>query len=97
MPRLLEHINFPKTISILATIFGIALGACGLTAVASAKFPGLASLGFIELAIIILSAVGLAVMATLWVIATALGLGRRKESEIQRLFDETDRGSEDDQ
>lgn len=97
MPRLLENINFPKVISVLAATFGIALGACGLTAIASMKFPGMASLGMLELAVIILSAAGLVLMAFLWVVASLLGQRQPRDPEIQTLFDDPpNRGPERD-
>ena len=40
MPRLLEHINFPKVVTVLAVSFGVALGACGLTALGSSHDLG---------------------------------------------------------
>lgn len=68
-------INFPKVITVLAIIFGVSLGLCGLTAIASRAnqfAPVLIPLGFLELGGILFSAVGLVVMTLLWVIATAL-------------------------
>jgi hypothetical protein len=54
-------INFPKVITVLAIIFGVSLGLCGLTAIASRAnqlAPVLIPLGFLELAGILFSAVG---------------------------------------
>lgn len=73
-------INFPKVITILAIIFGVSLGLCGLTAIASRVNqlePALIPLGFLELAGILFSAVGLVVMTVLWVVATGLNRARR--------------------
>ena len=73
MPRLLERINFPKVIAILAITFVVAVGACGLTALSANSAGSLAvPLGLIELAAIILSAIGLVVILILWVITAIM-------------------------
>jgi hypothetical protein len=99
LPRLFEHVNFPKVITILASIFGISLGLCGLTAflsTAGARLGNLGGalmgLGMIELAAILLSAVGLVIMTILWVISAALG-NSSQSADLQKLFDGTDDGS----
>ncbi|HEX8811134.1 MAG TPA: hypothetical protein VF742_03990 [Terracidiphilus sp.] len=94
MPRLFEGINFPKVITILAAIFGVSLGLCGLTAILSNTRLGqggmLFGLGMIELATIILSAVGLVIMTILWVVSAAFGsFGTSADS--QKLFDDSDK------
>jgi hypothetical protein len=90
MPRLLERINFPKVVTILASTFGIALGACGLTALASSRITGgggfLLPLAFIELGVMILSAVGLVLTVLVWIIASILGYTGSHGSEPQQLF-----------
>lgn len=86
MPRLLENVNFPKTIAVLASVFGIALGLCGMTAFFSfslnqAQSPLLAVFrpffpmaGIVELIAMVLSAIGLVVVvAILWIISSMLG------------------------
>lgn len=75
MPQLLERINFPKVVTILAITFGVALGACGLTGIAATRGgnDALMSLAFIELAVILLSAVGLVLTVVVWIIASAFG------------------------
>lgn len=96
MPRPLENINFPKVITILACIFGISLGLCGLTAYLnmSGSQHGmgglLASLGILELIAILLSAFGLVIMTILWVISSAMG-GYGKRPDPQKLFDDSDK------
>jgi hypothetical protein len=75
MPQLLERINFPKVVTVLAITFGVALGACGLTGIAATRGgnDAFVSLAFIELAVILLSAVGLILTVVVWIIASALG------------------------
>jgi len=92
MPRLLEHVNFPKLVTILAVIFGIAAGACGLTAIASNTKAGqyLLPLGMIELAVMVLSAVALVALLVVWIIVLAIGHRGGSGSTTVRLFDDSD-------
>lgn len=92
MPQLLERINFPKVVTVLAITFGVALGACGLTGIAATRGgnDALVSLAFIELALILLSAVGLVLTVVVWIIASALGKTEHRGSAPQRLFDDKD-------
>lgn len=96
MPRLFESINFPKTITILAAIFGVSLGLCGLTwflSTTGTRFNSIGGalfgLGMIELVAILVSAVGLVIMTILWVISAAVG-DRGKSTDPQKLFDDND-------
>jgi hypothetical protein len=75
MPRFLKHVNFPKIVTVLAVTFAVALGACGLTVLASSHGGGQYAmpLGILELAVMILSAAGLVVTVVVWVIASAIG------------------------
>jgi len=92
---MLERVNFPKVITVLAIVFGIALGSCGITAMIalggagrSQGFgPALAVLGYGELLVMILSAVGLVVVAAVWIVASITGSFHRGRSEPQRLFE----------
>ena len=94
MPQLLERINFPKIVTVLAVTFAVALGACGLTGTGIATSGGgsdiLVPLGFIELAVILLSAFGLVLTGVVWIIAAALGKTEHRGSAPQRLFDDKD-------
>jgi hypothetical protein len=94
MPQLLERINFPKVVTILAITFGVALGACGLTGTGIAASRGgteiLVSLAFIELAVVLLSAVGLVLTVVVWIIASALGKTGHRGSAPQSPFDDKD-------
>ena len=90
MPRLLERINFPKVVTVLAVSFGVGLGACGLTALASSHGGAdyFLPLGLIELAVILLSALGLIVTVIVWIVASLLG---QTGSQPQRLFNDSDK------
>lgn len=94
MPQLLERINFPKVVTVLAITFAVALGACGLTRTGIARSSGgteiLVSLAFIELAVILLSAFGFVLTVVVWIIAAALGKTEHRGSSPQRLFDHRD-------
>jgi hypothetical protein len=100
MPQLLERINFPKVVTVLAVAFAVSLGACGLTSIGIAKSGSgsdiLVPLGFIELAVILLSAFGLVLTAVVWIIAAALGKTEHRGSAPQRLFDDRDNKDEED-
>jgi len=93
MPRLLERVNFPKLVTVLAVTFAVALGTCGLTAFVGAKWGGayVLPLGLVELAVIVLSGVGLLISVILWVVAAALGNSTAGESDTIRLFDNSDK------
>lgn len=89
MPRFLEHVNFPKIVTVLAITFGVATGACGLTALASARAGGyLLPLGIIELAVMALSALGLVLTVIVWLVVSAIG----NRGGTVRLFDDSDKG-----
>jgi len=96
MPRLLERINFPKIVTVLAVTFAVALGACGLTVLAGSRLGGgyVTPLAMIELAVMVLAAAGLIVTVVVWVAASLIGNLGHKSSESQRLFK---RENDDDQ
>lgn len=90
-------INFPKVITVLAIVFGVSLGLCGLTAFASRAIswaPALVPLGFLELAGILFSAMGLVVMTVLWVVATALNRTGPSGDGSQRLFESNEKNKD---
>jgi hypothetical protein len=67
--RLAVRIPFKKIATVLATIFGISLGLCGVTYLAvSGGGKGLIALGMLELVAMALSAIGL--LLTLLVFVT---------------------------
>lgn len=90
MPRLLDHINFAKVAIVLAIVFVIALGLCGVTGYIGSR-PGASGatlpFGIVELAAMILSAAGLVLTLVAWVIVSILRVFGYKEQEPQRLFD----------
>jgi hypothetical protein len=81
MRRLLEHFNFPKIFTILAFTFGVALGACGLTVLASGTAGGgrLMELAIFEMGVMVLSLAGLFVVLILWLLAAILGVRRHED------------------
>jgi Na+-driven multidrug efflux pump len=89
MPRFLKQVNFPKIVTVLAVTFAVALGACGLTVLASSHGGGeyAMPLAILELAVMVLAAVGLIVTVVVWVVASAFGNLSSKGSETQRLFE----------
>jgi len=97
--RLLDRIPFAKIVVVLAIVFGVSLGLCGLTFVFSASgsrssaaagaFVGIA--GIIELGAMLLSAVCLVITVVVWVIAAIFASFSHKDSEPQHLFDDTDK------
>lgn len=91
MPRLLEHVNFPKIVTVLAITFGVALGACGLTALTSSTKAAqyLLPFGLVELAVMALSALGLVLTVFVWLVAAAIG---NRRPGTTRLFDDSDNG-----
>lgn len=93
MQRLLEHINFQKFVTVLAVTFGIALGACGFTALAGShgRRDYLLPLGMVELAVMVLSAAGLVLAVILWGVVAARGNRAGGGSDTIRLFDDPDK------
>lgn len=90
---LTHRVNFAKIITILAIIFGVSLGLCGLTYAASTHVRGdgqwIIIFGILELAAILLSAVGLVITVIVWIVASATGY-RSSSSDPQKLFDDSD-------
>ena len=92
MRRWLEHINFPRIAFVLAVVFMVALGLCGLTAVFSRGSENIFfTLGMVELAVMVLSILGLFVTLIAWIVVSVLGSAGYKGSEPQRLFDDSDK------
>lgn len=89
MPQLLERVNFPKIVTVLAITFAIGFGLCGLNFIAASTGHGdpsvLIATGWLELLVMILSAVGLVVTLVTWGIS-----GRDRDRGPQRLFDRDD-------
>ena len=72
--RLVDRVNFAKIVTVLAVVFGVSLGMCGVTAALSSKIGRAESilipLGVAELITMGLSAVGLLLTVIVWVIAS---------------------------
>ena len=76
--------NFAKVITILAIVFGVSLGACGLTVAAADRWPGLPALGIIEMISMVLSGGGIVVMGLIWVLVSIFG----RETPVEVGFDQ---------
>lgn len=91
--RLIDRIPFAKIITVLATVVGISLGLCGVTAVLSNGGAGngfFESLGILELIAIVLSVGGLALTFLVVVTLLIFGIFSEKVSQSEKLFDEED-------
>lgn len=101
---------FAKTVTVLAVTFGVALGMCGLNYVLLMGFgmarggapraaqyvaPVIGVLGFIELAVMILSGPALVITVIAWVISEAVG--SPGVSEPQRLLGNSQPGTKNDE
>ncbi len=80
--RLVDRIPFVKIIVVLVCAFGIAMGLCGLTAVAAmsrnnALSSVLGPLGVIELIVMLLSAAGLVLTVVVWVVLSIVDSVKR--------------------
>jgi uncharacterized membrane protein len=92
--RLVDRIPFAKIITVLAIVFGLSLGLCGVTFVLSmggGRGGGfLVGLGILELIAIVLSAVLVALTLVVLVTLLIFGSFSEKASQPQKLFDEED-------
>jgi len=104
MPPLTERVNFARIVTVLAIVFGIALGSCGITAAIALGgarlnqgFAGaLMFLGYAELAVMVLSAVALVIVVAVWIIASMLGRFNHRDAETVRLFHQDESKKDDD-
>jgi len=85
---MLREFNFAKVMAVLAVVFGVSLGLCGLTAVVASAAPPLAMLGALEMAAMLLSLLGMIVVGLAWLVATIAGGGSSDGLEFQKLFDD---------
>jgi len=96
---LIERIPFAKMITLLAIIFGVSLGTCGMTALVSSRMPNGAALfvflAILELIAALLSAAGLVLTVIMWIVLSAVNSLSRKRSEPQQLFDDSNNGDKD--
>jgi quinol-cytochrome oxidoreductase complex cytochrome b subunit len=92
--RLVDRIPFAKIITVLAIVFGISLGLCGVTAVLSSggNIGGsfLVGLGILVTAAILLSIAGLLLTLLVFVTLSIFGSFGEKASQPQKLFDAED-------
>jgi hypothetical protein len=93
---LVDRIPFAKIVTILAIVFGVALGLCGATLGLAnsrsdfifAKDQFLIPAGIIEIIVMALSAVGLLVTVIAWVVLGITSGFSRSGAEPQKLFDD---------
>jgi hypothetical protein len=92
--RLVDRIPFAKIFTVLAIVFGISLGLCGVTfAISSGGDRGggfLIGLGILELIAGAVSAAGLVLTLLLLVTLSMFGIVSGKVSQPQKLFEEED-------
>jgi membrane protein implicated in regulation of membrane protease activity len=92
--RLVDRIPFAKIITVLATVFGISLGLCGVTFVLSlggGRGSGfLISFGILEMVALGVSMAGLLLTLLVFVTLSIFGSFSEKVSQPQKLFDEED-------
>jgi hypothetical protein len=86
-----DRIPFAKIVTILAIVFVVSLGLCGLTYAASTGTSGdggyVIALGLIELAAMALSLLGLIVTALVWLVKAILESLSPNNGNPQKLFD----------
>lgn len=89
-----DRIPFAKIVTILAIVFGVSLGLCGLTYAASTRSTAdggyVIALGLIELAAMALSLLGLIGTILLWVATSIFGSLSLTRNDPQKLFDNSD-------
>jgi hypothetical protein len=91
---LVNRIPFAKIVVVLAIVFVLSLGTCGLTASLSSSSHsqqnGYVVVMIAGLAGTVLSVLGMLVTAIVWVIMSVTASSSRKNSEPQRQLDEKD-------
>jgi membrane protein implicated in regulation of membrane protease activity len=93
--RLVDRIPFAKIITVLAIVFGISLGLCGVTFVLSmggGRSGGgfFVGLGILELVALGVSMAGLLLTLLVFVTLSIFGGFSEKVSQPQKLFDQED-------
>jgi hypothetical protein len=100
-----DHINFPKIVTILAVVFGIGVGLCGLDYFLAAhnigkshEEFGVGPLDGVSILVMLLSAAGLVLAVLAWIVAAILGRtgSGRDEANPQTPFHSTDDSTKDD-
>jgi hypothetical protein len=98
--RLIDRLPFAKIVVVLAIVFGVAVGLCGLNLAltTSGAFNSggqfattiLIGSGMLEVGVMLLSGVGLLLTVVVWVFASAVGGASKDDLEPQKLFVEKD-------
>jgi membrane protein implicated in regulation of membrane protease activity len=92
--RLVDRIPFAKIVTVLAIVFGISLGLCGITFVLSmggGRSGGfLMGFGILELVVLGVSLAGLLLTLLVFVTLSIFGSFSGKVSQPQKLLDERD-------
>ncbi len=98
-----EKSVFAKVTIFMAVAFVVGVGLCGLDYILasngigkSTEEFGVGPLDGLSLAVMILSAIGLAITLVLWLVVTVARSFSHNESEPQKLFDKTDETKHDD-
>jgi len=90
--RLVNRIPFARIVTVLAIVFGISLGLCGLTFVISSGGniggDSLFTLGMLELAALVGSATGLVLTLVVFVTLAVIGRFSKKVSQSENLTEE---------
>jgi hypothetical protein len=97
---LVDRINFAKIVTVLAVVFGISFGLCGLAFLVSSGSSSAAgflmSMGMVELAVMGVSAAGLVLTVIVWVALAVITSFRETARRPQKLFDDADGVEHDD-
>jgi hypothetical protein len=94
--RLVERIPFAKIVTVLAIVFGISLGLCGVTFVLASGVGGgrgggfLIGFGILEMVALGVSVAGLLLTLLVYVTLSIFGSFGEKVSQPQTLFDAED-------
>jgi len=92
--RLVDRIPFAKIVTVLAIVFGVSLGLCGVTFALALSGGGkdnfLAGFGILELITIGVSLAGLLLTLLVFVTLSIFGSFSGKVSQPVKLFDEED-------
>jgi len=89
--RLVDRFPFAKIITVLAIVFGVSLGLCGVTfvvALSGGKDNFLAGFGILELIAMGVSLAGLLLTALVFMTLSIFGSSSGKVSQPQELVDE---------
>jgi|HubBroStandDraft_1064217.scaffolds.fasta_scaffold778697_1 hypothetical protein len=89
--RMRSGINFAKVVTILAIIFGVSLGLCGLTVTLADRVPSVLALAPIAMTLMIFSLGGFVVVGLVWVVMYLTGGGKAQGPEVQKLFEDDER------